>query len=237
MPQSSLSTWLESRLRRNGKKVFENTSLKSLNCGAVNVKQEAGDKEVAVSIAFAKVGSVAARGVLNAVKVEAGAPTTTRMAKCMVGYISGCINSLAAATVRAARSIRDETEGTAHPTQVGLPIAMNLRPVATAVSLCSHDIDVRLRKIGDRMNKARRTPHDMACFAACMAAIAELKHAFIDVVEAHIASIAAPTTMSVPSLEKLVLAVAATATESARGVADAVIYMEKIPPPPYEDPK
>lgn len=232
MPQS-LSIWWKSRLRRNDTKVLEKTSLKSCNRETVNVEQKADDKNLAVSIACAKVGSIAVRGVLNVVEAQAGASTTADMTICIVEQISKCINRLAKIAVKAARRVRDVAESTEHPTQTGLPIAINLKPVATAVSFDAHGIDIR--KYIDRIDKTQRPPYHMASLAAAAIAMAEVNRAIVDVVEAYIASIAAPTTMSVPSFEKLIFAVAAAAIESARGVADAVIFMNKIPSPPYED--
>lgn len=235
MSLSWLPTWWNTRRRRNDTKVIENTSPNSRHRQTVNMKHKAEIRKMTISIASAKVGSIAVRGLLNVVKAQAGASTTAQVTTCAFEYMSKCINRMAKLAAWEARRVRDVAEGAQNPTQTGLPILINLRPVAAAVSLDAHKLSVYFHKCIDGKDKTQMTPHEAASYAATMVAMSEVLRAVADVVEAYIASIISPTTISVPCLEKMVFAVAAAAIESARGIADAVIYMENRPPPPYED--
>lgn len=225
MPQSSLSSWWNSRLCRNDTKVLKNTSGKSSG--------NRDTRQVAVSIATAKVSSVAALSIFKIIEAQAGAPTSADMAICVAGLISKYVNRFYKIAARAARDVA--AGGTEHRTQTGLPVVIDLGTVVTAVSRDVHVLDIGFRKDVGQIDKAKHKPHHIATCAAAANVFAEISYAFLDVIEAHVASVAMPTTMSVPPLEKLLFAVAAAATESARGVADAFKLMENRPPPPYED--
>lgn len=238
MSQSSLSIWLKPLLRRNDAKLLKNTSSKPLTHLAVNLEQEISDRVLTVSIASARVSSIAARGVLNVVKAQAGAPTTAAMALRTADELCKCAEFVAGLAAGGARHARDVAAGTAHPTDTGLRVAVDLKPVAANISLWAHEVDVSVRNTVDQIKYAqgkyaRRSSHHRASVAAGLTAVAEVARTVADVVEAHI-DIAART-KSVPSVEELTLAIALATTQAALAVAEAVSFMNHRHPPPNEN--
>lgn len=231
MPQW-LSVWWRSRLGRKETRIFENTSTKSHSRETVNVEQIVDDRNVAISVALSEVSNIAARGLLGVVKAQAGASTTAEMVICLHKYFSECVYGLANNAINVARDIAERAK---HHTQTDLPIVIDLRPVVTDFFDGADEIDFYLRKNFDKVDKATKTSYHLESLSATAKAISELNHAIANVVKVHIASIAEPTTMCVPYLEKLLYTAAATATESMRGIVDAVKLMKNNPPPPYED--
>ena len=106
--------------------------------------------------------------------------------------------------------------------------------MVTAVFDLFHELDVTVKSGFDRVDKATRPSYYVEIMSVIEKAMSETDHAIANVVKIHIASIAALTTLSIPSLERLVLAVAAAAAESMRGIIDTVTLMNDIPPTPYE---
>lgn len=225
-------------LQNPGTKPLKNTSPVSLSGAGVNVEQGISDKILAISIASAKVSSIAARGVLNVIKAQAGAPTTATFALRIADELRQCTESVAALASRDGQHALKIAKSTAHATQSSQLIIVDLKPVAANISLWAHEVDVSTREaIGEIMDArgkcAHRSLHQRESIVAGLRAVAEVARTIANIVESHVA-IARRTTKCVPTVEALTLAIAVAVTESALAVAEAVFIMDHRHPPPYE---
>ena len=237
MSQSSRCSWLKSHLRRNETKPLKNISQpKSLTYGAANGEQSAGDRVTAMSTATFKVSSIAALGVLNVVKAQAGAYSTRHMALRVAELLAYCTRCIAKKTAKYVQWSREWTEKNADPTKSGQPLYMSLSKVAPAVfNYVHHRNVVRILESTDRkIQDPKRPPHSKATATAVATAVADISYAMVDVVEAHI-TIAPIIALSDRSLENLILAVAAAAQQAAQAIADTVVFMDQRPSPLYEE--
>ena len=226
MPQS-LSAWWKSRFHLNKTRL-----------SIVNVGQDVDDKKVAVAIASAEVGHIAARGIFEHVKVLDGDPTFESTILIGLECLSESARKIAEKAITVSRLIASDAK--LH-TEADLPVVfIDLEPVVTAVFDLCHDVDERIRKAFDaqrdraQRDRAQRGPSSLAAVLAAEKTLSDLNHAIAYAIKAHIASIANPTTMSVPPLEKLVMALADTAAESMRAVVNTVMVLRKGSPPSYE---
>ena len=202
----------------------------SLTGVGVNVKQGISDKVLAVSIASAKVSSIAARGVLNVVKAQAGAPTTAAMALRTADELRKCTEFAAGLASAGGHRARNIAKSTAHAKKSGRRITWDLKPVAANISLWAHEVDVSAQYIIREIMYARgkyahRSLHHRESVVAGLRAVVEVARTIANLVEAHIA-IALSTAGDVPTVEALTLAIAVAATESALAVAEAVSIMD-----------
>lgn len=242
MPRSSRSTWLKSILPQNGAKLLlTSRSSKPLTHATFKIVPDLSDKLSIIFTAPGKVSSIAARAVLDVVKAQAGASTTSNMALRTADELSRCTKEAARLAVCDERCARDVAKSTAHPTQAGLPVAMDLKPRAARISRWAQKCDADSRVFVDKINRAegkyaKKSPHHRASMAAALTALAEIACIVADVVEARIAiSIAAPTVKSVPSVKELTSAIDAAATQAAFAVAEAATLVDRGRPPPYEN--
>ena len=221
MPQS-LSAWWKSRFHLNKTRL-----------SIVNVGQDVDDKKVAVAITSAEVGHIAARCIFEHVKVLDGYPTFEATILTGLECLSGSARKIAEKAITVSRLIAGDAK--LH-TEADLPaVFIDLEPVITAVFDLCHDVDERIRKAFDaQRDRAKRGPNSLALILAAEKTMSDLNHAIAYAIKAHIASIANPTTMSVPPLEKLVMALADTAAESMRAVVNTVMVLRKSSPPSYE---
>ena len=239
MPRPSRSTWFKSLLHRiDAKPLLKTTSSKSLTCGTIQKEQAISDKLSIIYTASTKVSSIAARGVLDVVKAQAGASTTSNMALRTADEISRLTEL---ATRLAAPDVRDVARSIPRPAQIGLPVTMDSKPRATRISRWAENGEVYCQGSVDKINRAegeyaQKSPHHRASMAAALTALVEIARAVADVVEARIAiEIIAPALKSVPSVQELTLAIGTAATQAAFAVAEAATLVDLGRPPPYEE--
>lgn len=202
------------------------------NCRKVDVKQVVDDDQVAVSIASAEVGRVAARGVFRlATALDGDAALEARL---ISGNDEICrvARDIAETAIKVARDIANDAM---HRTQTDLPVAIDLEPVITAIFDLVHKVDNNVRKDFDIVTeRAKRSPYSLQLASAAQRTVSETNHAIANAIKAYIVSIAAPTTTSVPALEELVRALACAAVDSIRIVENTVVLMKNLQPPRYE---
>lgn len=243
MPPSSLSTWFKSLLRLNDVKLLlTNTSLRSLTYATFGVGPEISDKLSLIYTASTKVSSIAARAVLDVVKAQDGASTTSIMAHCTADEMSRCTKFAVELVTSDVPCARNVAKNTTHPTKIGLRV-IDLKRKASSISRWAQENEADCRMFVDRINRAegkyaRTSPHHRASVAAMMIAYSEIARTVADIVETRVAiAITAPALKSVPSVEELVLAIDAAATQAAFDVAQAAKLMDRGRPPPYEEPR
>lgn len=221
MPKS-LSAWWKSRVGLNKTRV-----------PTANVGQDVDDKKVAAAIASAEVGHIAARGIFEHVQILDGDATFEATILTGLACLSQSARNIAERAVNVSREIAENAK---LRTKADLPVVfIDLEPVVTAVFDLCHEVDDTIKKEFDaRSDRAKRSPYSLAVIMAAEKTMSDLNHAIANAIKAHIASIATPTTMSIPAFEKLVMALADTATESMRAVVNTVIVLQKSPPPSYE---
>lgn len=227
----SLYVWWKFRHIRNNPKVLGTILPNLQNRRTVNVEPTVDDEKLAASIVSAKVGSIAARSILRIVKAWDDAPGMMAMIKVVQKSMSEFAHLISAEALSAMHKIAKDAE---HLTQAGLPVVINLEPAVKAAFALAHDLKRDVRKDFDQVDRANRTPYKLHLLETSEKAMSDLNYAVANAIRAHIASIAAPTTMSIPPLEKLLNAIAAAAAESMRVVVSTVEYMENSSPPSYE---
>ncbi len=240
MSQSSFSIWFKSFLRRNDSKLLKNTFSKSSSSEAILVDQEISDKILLLSTASLKVSLIAARGVVNVVKAQAGASTASKMALYTASELCRCTEHAVTLVTDAMRRAHQPAKGTAHPTRTRLPITVNIEPLAVDISLWADKIDVDNQKIIEQVkrgkgNHARKSPRDRTTYVISLIAVSEVARAIADVVGAHILLALHTAQRCIPSLEELTLAISVATTQAALCVAESVVVMDHRDPPSYED--
>lgn len=182
-------------------------------------------------MASAKVSSIAALAVLSVIKPQARSANPTVVANSAARLISGGADAVARVAVVAAHRARSAAQSTARPILSRQRVAADLKSVATATSDFARSYAMK-----EALNRiefaAPGGPHSEEVVAALTAAAADVVRAITSVVEEYIATIT-PTTVSVPSVEKLALAAADAATKASRAVASTVAFINT--PPPYGD--
>lgn len=230
MPRS-LSVWWKRHLGPKDTKVFKSISPESHSRRTVNVEGKVDDKKEAVLIAYNEVARIAASGLLRVIQTDAGLSPTAPM----VSRIQTCFFNVTCWTVdKILAFARDIAKDAKHPTQDDLQVVINLKPVVTAIFDFADRMDFDMKEMFDKWDRSKFTPHGWKCMDETAKVASELTYAIARLIKAHIESIAAPTTESVTSLEKLLTAAADAAKESLRGVANTAIFMANSPPPPYK---
>lgn len=228
MRLQSLSDWWSSRLSRND---TESPAKICPNCGTVDAEQDIGNENVAVSIASAAACHIAARSVFELVEALDGDYAVEATILNALRCLSESARDIAETAINTARDIAEDAK---HGTQVDMPIIINLEPVITAVFDQVRAVDAQITNDFDTFDRAKLSPYSLIFVSAAEKTMSDVNHAIANAIKAHIASIAAPTTGSIPSLEKLAIALAGAAAESMRTVVDTVMFMHRCSPPCYQ---
>ena len=209
-----------------------NMCSKGPNCGIVDEKQVVDDDKVAVSIASAEVGRIAARGIARLVRaLDCDAALEVRIISANE-ELCRVARDICKTAIKVARDIAKDAK---HRTQTDLPVSVNLTPVVTAIFDLVHKVDNNVRKDFDKYTeRAKRSPYSLQLALAAEKTVSDINHAIANAIKAHIVSIAAPTTTSVPALEKLVNCLACAAVDSMRLVEYTAVLMGNMQPPLYE---
>lgn len=232
----SLSVWWKSRRGRNDARVVSgNVRGKSYNRKIIYLEKEEEDQLVAVAIACADVGSIAARSIRRIFEALDGRPDVVRRLNIMYPAMSRFVKGIGEDAVIAARKMAKVAQDC---TDTGrLPVIfVDWEPVVVAArNRADAELLTVRRDFDENHEKATPSPYQRHVEKIAERALSDLNEAVVNVIEAHVASILGFTTFSVAPLERLVAAVANAATESMRNVVKTVELMRNDPPP-YETP-
>lgn len=191
------------------------------------------DKSSIIVTASARVSSIASGGVSNIVKALAGSYFTLYSAFSLAERLSDFTKMAMEINTSIQHRARDAAKNTTYPTQT------DLTEIAAGIANLAHDRKMGMRELVNRIDRPEGT-HSQANPKAKKALIlgttarVELACAVVQIVEAHIVTIAQSET-PVPSLEELLLAIHTATVRAAFGVAESITLAKRGLPPPYKE--
>ena len=239
MPQWSLSIWLKTILlhrnhRNDAKSLPTNTSWKRPRPQAIlDMMQTVDDKLSFVTIASARVSSIAARGVQDIIKAQAGASTTSHAVSVIASRLSQITKFPMCVTALNERRARDAAKNTVYPTKV------ELKGMSACITYWAHGCDLNSRDLINEMKRAdgkfaRKSLRVTRSLTVTSTACAEVACTIAEIVEAH-SIIFAQSKKPIPSLEELLLGIHIATTKAVSEAAETVTFVDRGLPPPYEN--
>ena len=240
MPLSSLIPWL--KYIRHGKDpdiVLENTSSKLSTHTIVSVQQEIDDKFSIISTASAKMNSIATRGVLSAIKAQQETSMTSNMAIRIASVFSEITKKAIVLAAFDERRARAQVQSTARSTQTGLPVALDLTPIATSFSRWARRRDAQIQGYIGKINRnegkfAQDNPQKKEAVLIGLTSLVEATSTIAKIVEDHVAVIA-QSKQPVLSIEELLFGIHMATTQAAFAAAETVTFEDCKGPPAYEE--
>lgn len=239
MPLSSLYTCLKFLLRgKDAKPPLGGGSSKPRTKSPSKMEQEVDDKLSIISTASARVSSIAARGIQNMIKAQAGASTASNMTFRAAKQISQGTKIPLVIVASFERHARDTARAITHRSDADRLAARNLQTITARISHWTHQCDVRIRDFIDSVNHAegkyaRKSPRYRASVVAALTALAEVICTVAQIVEAHSVTVR-QTNKSVPYIKELLLGIHLATSQAVFAAAETVAVVDRRRPPPKE---
>lgn len=196
-----------------------------------------GDTLYSISAASAKVSSVAARGVLEAIKVR-GTTATPRTPHVVAEFLTFHINWALQIVELHERRAREAANSTLDYRLTGQPAIMDLEAVVDNILGWADLNYFSIRKTLGEINSgegryAQIRPQVKEFEISVLHTLAEIVRIMENVIETCIAY-APRTSHSVPSVEDLARAIHDAVKVAAFAVAETAVLAKEEAPPPYE---
>lgn len=197
--------------------------------------EQRANEKLSVSIAAsARVSSIAARGIQDVIKAQAGASTTSTSAL----HYAKEFSEFTTIPIRIVADVENKARDRPSIISYMTPAA-DLERIATRISRWAQKEDNFFRDKVDRLNRAegefaRKGPRYRATTVAACTALAEAIRTIAQIVEAHVAVIT-QSKKPVPSIETLLICIQIATSQAAFAAAEAVTVRDAERPPPYEE--